>query len=212
MSFPPRYRTAGPRSRGELAGAESRAKALHAAVELFSVSGYLGTPIAQVAARAGLSQSGLLHHFPSKAALLAAVLEQRDAEDGEFLGGTGGSPPLGWAAFDALSALVARNSTRPQLVGLFVRLAAEAIEPDHPAHTWARDHYAGIRSWLADAVRTGQDRGEIRLDAPVDTLVRTTVAVLDGLQQQWLLEPDQLSMVAEFAAFVAGLRRQWAAG
>lgn len=205
MSFPPRYR----RSRGEIAGQESRAKAVRAAIELFAVSGYAGTSIAKVAARTGLSQSGLLHHFPSKAALLAAVLEQRDAEDGEFLA-VAGEPPLSWAAFDALTALVARNSTRPELVELFVRLAAEAIEPGHPAHGWVQDHYASTTAWLTDAVRTGQARGEIRQDTPVDTLVRVTIAVLDGLQQQWLLARENMSMVAEFATFVAGLRAQWA--
>jgi AcrR family transcriptional regulator len=185
---------------------------VQAATELFSTSGFRGTSIAAVAARSGLSQSGLLHHFPSKAALLAAVLEQRDSEDGEFLATAGGGPPLGWAAFDALAALVARNSTRPHLVGLFVRVAAEAIEPDHPAHAWVTDHYAGVLRWLTEAVRAGKERGEIRRDAPVQLLVRTTVAVMDGLQQQWLLRPEQVSMVAEFAAFVDTLRATWGTG
>jgi AcrR family transcriptional regulator len=210
MSFPPRYAAARPRS--EAAGAQSRDRALRAATELFSANGFHGTSVALVAARTGLSQSGLLHHFPSKAALLAAVLERRDAEDGEFLAGSAAGPPLGWAAFDALAALVARNSTRPELVGLFVRLSAEAIEPDHPAHTWLRGHYAGIRDWLTHAVRTGQATGEIAAEAPVGELVRTTIAVLDGLQQQWLLDPDAMSMVPEFVSFVATLRARWARG
>jgi AcrR family transcriptional regulator len=211
MSFPPRYRTARAASRGKLAGAESRANAVQAAVQLFATAGYKGTSIAQVAAKTGLSQSGLLHHFPSKAALLSAVLEDRDAEDGKFLLDDTGEPPLSWAAFDALAALVARNSTRPQLVGLFVRVAAEAIEPAHPAHDWVRDHYTGLEAWLTDAVRTGQHRGEIQPDAPVTAIVHTTIAVMDGLQQQWLLNPDRVSMVKEFAAHVAALRARWAA-
>jgi AcrR family transcriptional regulator len=205
VSFPPKYRA---RSRVDISGEESRAKAVAVATELFATSGFRGTSVAAVAAKAGLSQSGLLHHFPSKAALLAAVLEERDRQDGDFLSGDTG-PPLGWAAFDALTALVARNSTHPQLIGLFVRLAAEATEPSHPAHSWIREHYEGTRNWLTDAVHTGQQRGEIREDAPVDTIVRTTVAVIDGLQQQWLLDPDQLSMAVEFEAFTDTLRARW---
>ncbi|HVV08643.1 TetR/AcrR family transcriptional regulator [Amycolatopsis sp.] len=203
MSFPPRYR-----SRADVSGAESRAKAVQAAIELFAASGYKGTSIARVAERTGLSQSGLLHHFPSKAALLSAVLEARDAEDGEFLS-AGGDAPMGWAAFDSLAALVARNSTRPQLVGLYVRVSAEAVEPGHPAHEWLRSHYANVEAWLTDAVRVGQEQGEIRSDAPVDALVRTTIAVLDGLQQQWLLNPGGVSMPKLFNAHVQGLRAQW---
>ncbi|MFI9781660.1 TetR/AcrR family transcriptional regulator [Streptomyces sp. NPDC051956] len=209
MSFPPHYRTPRARSRVEAAGAESRAKAVRVAIELFSTAGYRGTSIALVAEKAGLSQSGLLHHFPSKAALLMAVLEHRQAEDSRFLTGNDDRPPLGWAAFDALTGLVARNSQRPELVGLFVRLSAEAIEPAHPAHSWLSDHYTSTRSWLTDAIQAGQNSGEIHPDAPVTALVRLTVAVLDGLQQQWLLDPDSIDMVGEFTTFVAGLRAQW---
>ncbi|HKN51040.1 MAG TPA: TetR/AcrR family transcriptional regulator [Amycolatopsis sp.] len=210
MSFPPRYRRANAKSRVELAGEASRAKAVQVAIELFSEAGFRGTSIATVAARSGLSQSGLLHHFPSKAALLAAVLDERDRQDGEFLARSGDEPPLGWAAFDSLAALVARNSTRPQLVGLFVRIAAEATASDHPAHEWVKEHYEGVENWLTDAVRTGIARGEFAADTPVDFLVRSTIAILDGLQQQWLLHPDKLSMVAEFASYVDTLRTRWA--
>lgn len=209
MSFPPRYRTPRARSRVEAAGAESRAKAVRAAIELFSTAGYRGTSIALVAEKADLSQSGLLHHFPNKAALLAAVLEHREAEDGRFLAGTDDRPPLGWAAFDALTSLVARNSTRPELVGLFVRLSAEATESGHPAHAWLHDHYTSTRNWLTDAIRDGQLRGEIHPDAPVAVLVRLTIAALDGLQQQWLLDTGGTDMVADFTTFVSGLRAQW---
>ncbi|MGW6442945.1 TetR/AcrR family transcriptional regulator [Lentzea sp. NPDC055074] len=192
----------------DVSGEESRARAVAVATELFALTGFKGTSVAAVAARTGLSQSGLLHHFPSKAALLTAVLEERDRQDGDFLAGSGG-PPLGWAAFDALAALIARNSTRPHLVGLFVRLAAEATEPDHPAHAWVHEHYRGLRRWLTEAVREGQERGEIAGDAPVDSVVRTTIAVIDGLQQQWLLQPDAVSMTAEFEVYAQVLRARW---
>ena len=171
MSFPPRYRA---KSRGDLSGEESRAKAVAVAIELFATSGFRGTSVAAVAARTGLSQSGLLHHFPSKAALLGAVLEERDRQDGDFLAGST-EPPLGWAAFDA----------------------------------WVREHYESLLNWLTHAVHIGQERGEISANAPVGTIVRTAIAVIDGLQQQWLLEPDKVSMAAEFEAFVATLRARW---
>ncbi len=94
MSFPPSYHTARAKSQRELSGEVSRAKAVRTAVELFATSGFKGTSIAKVAAESGLSQSGLLHHFPSKVALLSAVLEERDAEDGVFLTNEDGEAPL----------------------------------------------------------------------------------------------------------------------
>ncbi|MFD6274434.1 TetR/AcrR family transcriptional regulator [Streptomyces sp. NPDC060209] len=184
-------------------------KAVRAALELFATTGFKGTSIAKVAERTGLSQSGLLHHFPSKAELLSAVLEERDAEDGAFLTGKDGEAPLGWDAFDAIEALVARNSTRPHLVGLYVRLSAEAMEPSHPAHNWLKDRYTGMTAWLTDAVRIGKVRDEIQSDAPASVLVHNTIAVVDGLQQQWLLYPERVSMVKEFGAYTADLRSRW---
>lgn len=208
MSYPPGYRIERERTRVGKAGDAARAKAIQAAIELFSTSGYNKTSIAEVALRTGLSQSGLLHHFPNKSALLAAVLEQREKEDSEFLFGDGDAP-LGWAAFDSLVALVARNSTRPEWIGLFVRVSAEATEAGHPAHEWMLNHYRSIRSWLSQAIEDGQKTGQIVPEAPIEAIVRNTVAVLDGLQQQWVAEPQSMSMVAELRVYVQGLRSSW---
>ena len=208
MSYPPGYRIERERSRIEKAGDVARAKAIKAAIELFSTSGYNKTSISEVALRTGLSQSGLLHHFPNKTALLSAVLEQRENEDSEFLFGDG-EAPLGWAAFDSLVALVARNSTRPEWIGLFVRISAEATEPKHPAHQWILDHYRSVRAWLTQAVEHGKKTGEILPDAPAEAIVRNTIAVLDGLQQQWVAEPHSMSMVAELRVYLHGLRTTW---
>jgi AcrR family transcriptional regulator len=47
---------------------------LSSALECFMEQGYHGTTIRQVAARAGLSVPGLYHHYPSKHALLVALM------------------------------------------------------------------------------------------------------------------------------------------
>lgn len=47
---------------------------LEAALACFTEQGYHGTTIRQIAARAGLSVPGLYHHYPSKHALLTAVM------------------------------------------------------------------------------------------------------------------------------------------
>ncbi|KRE77801.1 MULTISPECIES: TetR/AcrR family transcriptional regulator [Micrococcaceae] len=208
MSYPPGYRIERERNRTEKAGDIARAKAIQAAIELFSTSGYNKSSIAEVALRTGLSQSGLLHHFPNKTALLTAVLEQREKEDSEFLFGEGAAP-MGWAAFDSLVALVARNSTRPEWIGLFVRISAEATEAKHPANQWMLDHYRSTREWLTQAIEDGKRTGEILPDAPVEAIVRNTIAVLDGLQQQWVAEPHSMSMVAELRVYLDQLRATW---
>ncbi|NLB46361.1 MAG: TetR/AcrR family transcriptional regulator [Microbacteriaceae bacterium] len=46
-----------------------------AALRCFTVSGFHGTSIRQIAAEAGLSVPGIYHHFPSKAAILVALCD-----------------------------------------------------------------------------------------------------------------------------------------
>lgn len=60
--------------------AELDTEIIDAAAELFRAQGYLGTSVQQVADRVGYSKTGLLHRFPSKERLLAAVLAPPLAE------------------------------------------------------------------------------------------------------------------------------------
>ena len=58
----------------ELAEGERREQFLRAADELFGRRGYAAVSIGDVAAAVGVSKAALYHHFPSKAALFAAVM------------------------------------------------------------------------------------------------------------------------------------------
>ena len=55
---------------------KTKEKLLITAQALFSKSGFYGTSINDVAAQVSVSKQGLLHHFPSKEKLYAAVLAQ----------------------------------------------------------------------------------------------------------------------------------------
>src|SRR3954467_2500093 len=120
-------RSTGTSSRGQ----RSRAAILGAARRLFADRGYRGTPMASVAAAADLTQPGLLHHFPSKEALLLELLEERYHDDGRRLKEhlTHGDDGL----LAALDSIVEHNGQAEEEVRLFSVLVAEALSPDHPA-------------------------------------------------------------------------------
>ncbi|MGY5765285.1 TetR/AcrR family transcriptional regulator [Brachybacterium sp. DNPG3] len=199
----PRRRPGRPRGQDS---AVVRDAALRAAVELIGTQGYTATSMAQVAAAAGISPSGLAHHFPSKPALLAAVLEHRDQTDrlDDELARHGG-----WDALEALIRLAGTNMRRRELVALYTSVIGEAVQPEHPGHGWMRDHFAHAAELLESALRTGQERGEVRADAPVGRIVRTLIAQMDGLQVQWLLDPT-IDMEADLRELVDDIRHRWA--
>jgi AcrR family transcriptional regulator len=183
-----------------------RDAALRAAIDLIAEHGYAATSMAQVAETAGISPSGLAHHFSSKTVLLGAVLDHRDAMDA--LDSISGEEP--WGVFAALVGLARVNSGRRPLVALYTTMIGEAASPGHPAHPWMRRHYESVLSRLEDAVHEGQRLGHLREDAPAGHIARTTVALMDGLQVQWLLDPG-IDMGAELQAHVDELQRRWGA-
>jgi AcrR family transcriptional regulator len=185
-------------------GARTRAAIMDAAIRLFARHGYRGAPLAAVASAVEMTQPGLLHHFPTKEHLLMAVLEQRDREDVRRMREAwheGGEAALG-----ALAGLVAHNATNPELVQMFTVLAGEAVSGDHPAHEFFADRYAHFRKRAQRTLDEGQDSGEFRSDVDTGALATLILAVIDGLQIQWLLDDEQ-QMPPAFAVFLDMLVR-----
>ena len=135
--------------RGEYAkSAARRQEIVAAALEVFSEAGYHKGSIRDVADRVGLSQAGLLHHYPSKHLLLEAVLDWRDQD---ALARMGAEQPQGLAMLEALVDLAQHNATTPQVVELHVTLSAEATSEDHPVHDYFVRRYAWLLGMVADA-------------------------------------------------------------
>lgn len=202
------------RGRGRPRGAAGTAEATRdrivaAASELFAERGFHATPMTTIAEAAQLSQTGLLHHFPSKEDLLAAVLEQRDVRDYATLSARRSEPARGWDAFDDLVQLVRLNADREPLVRLFTSLAGEAVDRDHPGHDWLGRHHAQAIAVLTRAVGEAVEDGTADPQTPGVSIGRQLVALMDGLQLQWLMAPEHIDMAAEVAEYVTTVRSRW---
>ncbi|HET7724792.1 MAG TPA: TetR/AcrR family transcriptional regulator [Propionibacteriaceae bacterium] len=171
-------------------GLARRDEIMAGAIELFSRIGYRNATILDIATHVGISRTGLLHHFPSKEALLKAILRKRDVEDLERLAPTG--DPL--EDLGTIVALARHNARVPNLVSLFAVLSAEAGDPSHPAHDYFIRRYAAARASMAAILTRAQDAGLLVPGLDVDREARDLVALMDGLQVQWLLAPDQVDM------------------
>jgi AcrR family transcriptional regulator len=187
-------------SAGYLKGRLRREDILAAAVAVYAEAGYQGSSLREIARRVGMTHAGLLYYFPSKEALLAAVLERRDTQDGERLSGSPGLDSL-----RNLVALAAHNVRHPGIVDLYSRLAAEAVAPDHPAHDYFEQHYLVARRFAADAFHVLAGRGELREGVDPDVAALNFVALMDGLQVQWLSNRDKVDLVDSLRAYLRGL-------
>jgi AcrR family transcriptional regulator len=191
------------RPRGSYAKTEARRQEiLTAAFEVFSTSGYRAGSLKDVADKVGLSQAGLLHHFPNKEALLEAVLTLRDEES---VARTGALTAQGIAMLHGLVELTRYNTTIPGLVALYCVLSAEATDPDHPAHEYFQRRYNWVRGTMTDAFDELDGRGQLRPGIVPAAAARQLAALMDGLQVQWLLDNDSVDMPAEVVAFLEAI-------
>lgn len=185
--------------RGSYAKSEEiRSAILDAALEVFSQGGFRAGPLRLVAERVGMSEAGILHHFSSKSTLLEAVLERRDQLD---------QPTTrdGEAAVRGLIELARHNASTPGVVELYCTLSAEATSPDHPAHAYFVRRYEAIRGITRDAFTDLERRGMLRDGVTPTGAAIATIAMMDGLQIQWLLDRTVLDMAEELRLFLREL-------
>lgn len=192
----PRERATRPR--GDL----RRRRILEVAVDLFAARGFNDVGIAEIASAVGITPAGLLHHFPTKAALLLAVLQERELrveqtlsryleEKDDFIG--------------AFLQILEDNEKSPGLVQLFAVLSAESLSSTHPGHSWFISRYEETIAAAAEHLGAIVDESALPPGVTTETIARWMHGIADGLRIQWLLSPGSLNRhetVAQFASLL----------
>ncbi|MBW6467234.1 MAG: TetR/AcrR family transcriptional regulator [Brevefilum sp.] len=172
---------------------------LQVATEHFARHGFHGATLSAIAEAVGLTEPGLLYYFPSKVELLQGVLDYRDQADKSKYMAILEQDKI--SLFSALQDLVNVNQERPGLVQLFTVMVGESINPEHPSHDFFVQRYRALRKTMVDFFKTAAVSEGYRTDVDLEQLVVLIIAVLDGLQIQWLLDPGQVEMTTGFALF-----------
>ena len=164
-------------------GRESQDLILETALEVIQRKGYSATSLRDIAAEVGMTQAGLLHHFGTKENLLAEVLRQRDIVNRRILAAQPGDEPT--------SIRVARHNTHlPGLVHLYASLQAAAADPAHPAHEFFLRRDTELHGVMTRDIQARQREGSFPADADAASVARVFLAISDGLQAQWGVNPE----------------------
>lgn len=190
-------------------GAIRREEILTVATQLFSVDGFRGLTMSAIARECGMSLSGLAHYFPTKDVLLQAAMDRRDEIDQSRIALPDQPAPRGWASLDSLVALVRLNQRQEAIVRLFTTVAAEAVDPQHPANAWLRSHHQSSAARIQKALAEAGEDVTLAEDAPVDSIARGLIAAMDGLQLQGLSDPDYPDMAEDFKTLISTVRHRW---
>jgi len=130
----------------------------------------------------GIQPAHILYYFGSREDLLQAVIlrwdeDARSRDDRSDL------------TLGRFVRQIERNLAIPGIVHLYLTFAAEAVDPEHPAHDFFRQRFLRVRASLAERIRKEQEDGTISADLDADSQARQLIALADGLQLQSLVDP-----------------------
>ncbi|AZC14484.1 MULTISPECIES: TetR/AcrR family transcriptional regulator [unclassified Microbacterium] len=165
---------------------------LDAAVEIFGSKGFAAGTLQDIADQVGMTHAGILHHFGSKDQLLLEVLRHRDETDVADLEEQ--HMPDGLELFRHLVQTAFVNAQRAGIVQAYVVLSAESVTDDHPGRVYFEKRYETLRREVAQAFRVVCAERGITAPDTIGLASASILAVMDGLQVQWLLDPQNVDL------------------
>ena len=162
----------------------TRSKLLEAGFQEVYEHGFRSASIESILAKAGVTKGALYHHFPNKAALGYALVEE---VIGEFLV-EGLLTPLR-DTDDPITALqqhglmmVENKSTEACSCGCPLNnLAQEMSGEDEGFRERVQAIYAKLQRGVAEALRRGQEAGTVRVDVDADNVASFFLASSSGI-------------------------------
>ncbi|MHA7986292.1 TetR/AcrR family transcriptional regulator [Rathayibacter sp. CAU 1779] len=184
-------------ARGSYAKTKERRQAIaEATLELVVEKGHRAVLTADVARLTGLSEPGVLYHFPSKDELLLSALQYFDDVQLSAL-------PEGESVAQAPARAIA-GVNRTNIVRLHTAMSGEASDPSHPAHEYFKQRWRRSNQLMAENIRQLQTDGIVKAGVDAERASRLIHAAWEGLQNQWLAEPT-FDIGEELEALIASV-------
>ncbi len=166
--------------------AARRMQIIDAALTRFSEDGYEGATTASICREAGIGSGTFFHYFPTKIALLLALLELGTADTRAWFGEQGGRADAAQVIDDWVAHNIEMFSDR-RLAG-FVRAVSAVMTESVVAEALSLDESGqreGLRPWLELAQKAGQVRG----DLAADRLSNWVFLLIDGFVARLATDP-----------------------
>jgi AcrR family transcriptional regulator len=162
---------------------ERREAILATAMAIIDEQGHQGLTMRALARECDMSQPGLMHHFPDMPTLVVAVVEYREQRDAALFEFDGPGPGVTRRILDDV---IANIVARPKAAELFAIVEAQAIDPRHPGHEYFKARSERIVAEFSPIVGAEY--------ANPEELLRQLIAIADGLQLNWLRDPEAFDL------------------
>ena len=183
-----------PARRSYPKGVRRRQQILDSAIALLAQRGMDRASLRTIGEAIGVSHAALRHYFSSRDELLVEAYRTHEARAAQD------RPAADESAVGLIVEAAERNRSIPGLVELYATLTTDALQEQHAAtREFVRDRFRSLREALAERIAEGQPAGGREPGAagagidPMDAAA-LVIAASDGLQIQWLLDPDAVDV------------------
>lgn len=166
-------------------GVARRAELLRTTLSVLERLGDSNSSMRTIATEAGISLAGLLHYFPTRDALMLALLEMIDEENvRSYEAAQSSGTPVNPA--ELFIAAMERNMTTPVYALAYISIVGASTNPGHPAGAHLAQRYETFRDAVAVYIRSEQAAGRIEANVDPEFAASSILAAVDGIQVQWL--------------------------
>jgi len=166
-------------------GVRRRQQILDSVIALLAQRGVDRASLRTVGEAIGVSHTALRHYFSSRDELLVEAYRTHEARAADDV------PVAAASAVGVIINAAEQNRSIPGLVELYATLTTDALQEQHAVtRDFVRERFRALREDLAARIEAGQRAGTVA--AGIDPLdaAALVIAASDGLQIQWLLDPD----------------------
>ena len=194
-----------PARRSYPKGVRRRQQILDSVIALLAQRGVDRASLRTVGDAIGVSHTALRHYFSSRDELLVEAYRTHEAR------AAGDGPAADASAVSVIIEAAERNRSIPGLVELYATLTTDALQEQHGlTREFVRSRFRSLREALAEQIAAGQRTGgDLGAGGPaggdlsggdlsrgIDPMdaAALVIAASDGLQIQWLLDPDAVDV------------------
>jgi AcrR family transcriptional regulator len=166
-----------------------RQQILDSAVTLLAQRGVDRASLRTIGEAIGVSHAALRHYFSSRDELLVEAYRAHEARAARD------APASDASAVGVIIEAAERNRSIPGLVDLYATLTTDALQEQHAVtREFVRGRFRSLREALAARIESGQQAGRIAAGIDPMDAAALVIAASDGLQIQWLLDPDAVDV------------------
>lgn len=173
---------------------ESTEKILASALRLFVSKGYRSATIDDIARACALTKGAVYFYFPTKAAILLALLEEiEDVMVRKMVARVSQAGPL---VADKLIAFLhsgaGTGNEKPELILLFILMLLEFNGAGDEIEARVKAIYQQICMSVEEVVHRGKLAGEFRTDLETHEIAAVVMAMYNGTFMEWYCRPNYL--------------------